>query len=143
MIGFFEAHGPSVGIFWTVEIGPGEAQLLTAGCLLEAAESYGDCLTFPDGHYEVWERWRNTNESDAGLRAVVRAFEYEDWPRGRIVFDRVKRRFVLYADRKLMQRETIAEIQKQFSLSAEHTTVEPDFHYQSNETPGPLSSARI
>jgi hypothetical protein len=65
--------------------------------------------------------------------------EYEDWPRGRIVFDRSKDRFVLYADRKLMLPATIARIQKQFSISAGRTMVETDLHYQSSEMPGPLS----
>jgi hypothetical protein len=52
MIGAFVAHGPSVGIFWVVEPGSGEPRLLTAGCSPEAAEPYGDFLTFPDGHYK-------------------------------------------------------------------------------------------
>ena len=64
---------------------------------------------------------------------------YEDWTRGRIVFDQSKDRFVLYADRKLMLPATTARIQKQFSISAEQTTVETDLHYQSSEMPGPLS----
>ena len=110
MIGAFAAYGPSVGIFWVVETGPGEARLLTAGCSLETAEPYGDFLTFADGHYEVWERWRNIKDHDPALRAVVRTFEYEDWPRGRIVFDQVKKHFILYADRKLMLPGTIAQI---------------------------------
>jgi hypothetical protein len=55
------------------------------------------------------------------------------------VFDQSKDRFVLYADRKLMLPATIARIQKQFSISAEQTTVETDLHYQSSEMPGPLS----
>jgi hypothetical protein len=42
--------------------------------------------------------------------AVVRTFEYEDWPRGRIVFDRLKERLILYADRKLMLAGTIAQV---------------------------------
>jgi hypothetical protein len=109
MIGAFEAKEPSVGIFWVVGTGPGNVRLLAVGCSLEAAEPYGDFLTFPEGHYEVWERWRNIKDRDAALRAVVRSFEYEDWPRGRIVFDQSKGRFILYADRKLMPLETIAD----------------------------------
>jgi hypothetical protein len=54
------------------------------------------------------------------------------------VFDRVKERFVLYADRKLMLPDTITRIQAWFALPAEKTVVETDFHYQSPETPGPL-----
>ena len=90
MIGCFEAEEPSVGIFWVVERRPRESRLLTAGCPLAAAEPYGDCLTFPLGHYEIWGQWRSTKNPDAVLRAVARTFEYEDWPRGRIVFDRGK-----------------------------------------------------
>jgi len=138
MIGCFEAKEPSVGIFWVVEPRPGEARLLTAGCSLAAAEPYGDCLTFADGHYEVWERWRKTNDPDAALRMIVRSFEYEDWPRGRIAFDLLKSHFVLYADRKLMLPDTMAQIRKRFSISADQATVVPDFHYQSHEMPGLL-----
>lgn len=35
---------PLVGIFWLVQTPKGEAQLLTAVCPLDQAESYGDCL---------------------------------------------------------------------------------------------------
>jgi hypothetical protein len=139
MIGDFVAEHPSVGIFWVVGIAPGETRLLAAGCPLEAAEPYGDFLTFPDGHYETWGRWRRTKDSDAALRALVRTFEYEDWPRGRIVFDRARERFVLYADRKLIQTNAIARIEKRFAISAEQVTVETDFHYQSRETPSLLA----
>jgi hypothetical protein len=71
------------------------------------------------------------------LRGVTRTYEYEDWPRGRIVFDRLKKRPILYVDRKLTLSGTVAEIRKRFSISADQTIVETDFHYQSHETPGP------
>jgi hypothetical protein len=132
----FQAAVPSVGIFWLVETTVGTTHWLTAGCSLEAAEPFGDFLTFDDGHYEVWERWRHTKDLDAPLRGLVRSYEYEDWPRGRIVYDRSKNRFTLYADRKLMKAETIARIREQFALPAELASVKSDFHYQSSETPG-------
>jgi len=138
MIGAFQAEGPSVGIFWVVETGPGQARLLTAGCSLEAAEPYGDFLTFPDGHYEVWSRWRTMKDADPSLRAVVRTTEYEVWPRGRIVFDRAAGHFILYADRKLMLPDTIAQIQKRFAMEGP-TKPATDFHYQSANRPAPLS----
>jgi hypothetical protein len=53
---------------------------------------------------------------DAALRAIVRSYEYEDWPRERIVFDRSRDLFVLYADRKLLTPATIARIETQFHL---------------------------
>jgi hypothetical protein len=72
----------------------GEARLLTADCPLDQAEPYGD-----PGHYETWAHWRGDRTLDPALRALVRAYEYEDWPRGRIVFDRLRDLFILYADR--------------------------------------------
>ena len=122
MIGADAADNPSVGIFWVVQTGSGAVHLLTVGCSLEAAEPYGDFLTFPDGHLEVWEQWRRAKDSVASLRATVRSFEYEEWPRGRIVFGQLKRPFVLYTDRKLLSPETIARIQKRFAIPAEKTT---------------------
>jgi hypothetical protein len=135
MTGTFVATAPSVGIFWLIETTAGATQWLTAGCSLQAAEPYGDFLTFPDGHYEVWERWRRRKDLDAELRSLVRTFEYEDWPRGRIVYDRSKKRFTLYADARLMKPEIIARIGERFALPTDITNVERDFHYQSSEMP--------
>ncbi len=61
------------------------------------------------------------------LRPLIRADEYEDWPRGRIIFDQSKDRLVLYADRKLMLPGTIAQIQKRFSISAGQRRWRPTF----------------
>ena len=132
-----EDASPLIGIFWMISGGEG-ARLLAASCKLDEAEPYGDCLTFGPGHYEVWQGWRRSRELDAAARAVVRAHEYEDWPRGRIVFDRAQDRFILYCDRKLMRPKTIEEIQQRFQLPADRTVVEADFHYQSRETPNLL-----
>jgi hypothetical protein len=111
------------------------ARRRSAGCPLDQAEPYGDCLTYGPGHYETWARRRRDQTVDPALRAIVRSYEYEDWPRGRIVFDRARDLFILYADRKLQTPETIAYIATQFHLPAERTEIQTDFHYQSKETP--------
>jgi hypothetical protein len=80
-------------------------------------------------------QWRRFRTVDPALRALVRSSEYEDWPRGRIVFDRARDLFVLYADRKLLTPAMIARIATQFHLPAERTEVQSDWHYQSTETP--------
>src|ERR1700730_4217859 len=49
---------------------------------------------------------------------VVRSYEYEDWPRGRIVFDRSRDLFILYADRKLLTLATIARVRNPISFAA-------------------------
>jgi hypothetical protein len=73
------------------------------------------------------ERFAVLRFTDPSSRALIRAHEYEDWPRGRIVFDQSKDLFVLYADRKLMLPGTIAQIQKQFSISAGQRRWRPTF----------------
>ena len=133
---------PHVGIFWLVQASNGEVRLLAAGCPLEQAEPYGDCLTYGSGHYETWAHWRRDRTMDPALRAIVRSSEYEDWPRGRIVFDRSRDLFVLYADLKLLTPATIARIATQFHLPAERTELQSDWHYQSNETPNRLGARR-
>jgi hypothetical protein len=128
---------PHLGIFWLVQAPNGEMTLLAAGCPLDQAEPYGDCLTYGPGHYETWTHWRR-DRTDPALRAIVQAYEYEDWPRGRIVFDRSRDLFVLYADRKLLTQATIAHIETQFHVPLERTEVKSDWHYQSTEKPNGL-----
>src|ERR1700730_1660334 len=53
---------------------------------------------------------------DLARRTLARSYKYEDWPRGRIVFDGARDLFVLYTDRKLLTPEMIARIQAQFHL---------------------------
>jgi hypothetical protein len=138
MTGIAQRETPHVGIFWVVQTSNGEARLLTTGCPLDQAEPYGDCLTYSPGHYETWAHWRRDRTVDPALRATVRSYEYEDWPRGRIVFDRSRDLFVLYADCKLLTPEMIARIATQFHLPAERTEITSDLHYQSTETPNGL-----
>jgi hypothetical protein len=131
---------PRVGIFWAVQTLDDGARLLTAGCPLDQAEAYGDCLTYGPGHYETWDHWRRDRPVDPVLCAMVWFYEYEDWPRGRIVFDRSRDQFILYADRKLLTPETIARIETHFHLPEDRTEVQSDLHYQSTETPNGLGT---
>ena len=104
---------------------------------------------FKESVYELHKReshgfspsvWRRDRKVNPALRAIVRSYEYEDWPRGRIVFDRSRDLFILYADRKLMTPATIARIETQFHVPEEHTEVQSDLHYQSTETPNGLGT---
>ena len=104
------------------------------------AEPYGNCLTYGRGHYETWTHWRRDRTVEPALRALVRSYEYEDWPRGRIVFDQSRDLFIIYADRKLLTPATIARLETQFQLPAERTEIQSDLHYQSNETPSMLGT---
>lgn len=92
----------AVGIFWAMQKPGSPTILLDHRCPLGAAEAYGDMLTCPHGHYELWERWRRASgEIPDAAKAFVAASEYEEWPRGRVVYDAVQQRFTCYADEKI------------------------------------------
>ena len=55
---------PHLGIFWLVQTSNGEVKLLAAGCPLDEAEAYGDCLTYSPGHYKTWAQWRRDKTVD-------------------------------------------------------------------------------
>jgi hypothetical protein len=62
---------PQLGIFWLVQMSNGEARLLAAGCPLDQAEPYGDCLTYGPGHYETWAQWRRDRTVDLQTTMIL------------------------------------------------------------------------
>jgi hypothetical protein len=123
-----------VGIFWGIP-GPDRSwAILTDATLLAQAELYGDFLTHPRGHYDVWAEWQSPRGAPDADRSNVKAIleqEYETFPRGRIVYHSKDRRFILYADRRLQQPHTIAAIASKFRLIAGTFDVRSDEHYRS------------
>ena len=126
---------PYVGIFWGVPDSDQNDQirLVVDRTPKEDAESYGDCLTHSRGHYEVWESWRRLGPKGLKLRGMpssIAFHEYEDFPRGRIVFDTISQTFVVYADARLQSRPIIEEIIQSFGLTGERISVRSDSHYR-------------
>lgn len=124
---------PSVGLFWGVPDG-GRLHLVTAMTPLAEAEPYGDALTDPRGHYELWEGWQQLGAAHLkaqGLPVTILSYEYEDCPRGRVVCDARSRRFTLFADRKLQTLPVLAELKRLFGLTSEMVVVRSDPHYRS------------
>ncbi|MFL5281335.1 MAG: hypothetical protein ACJ8AW_10130 [Rhodopila sp.] len=98
------ATTPSLGIFWAITGPDGRTRLLAHPCSLADAEPYGDNLTSPAAHYQTWEAWRRGRPKPpfALLAPIIARDEYEHWPRGRIVYEQPPKRFIIYADRKLL-----------------------------------------
>ena len=119
---------PAVGIFWRVD-----GVLVIDRSTLDNAEPYGDCITHAAGHYERWEEWRaltGARRASAGFPDCIASTEYDQWPRGRIVFETPLRRFVLYADRRLQQPAIIEALKIAFGLSGAEVIVRSDSHYR-------------
>jgi hypothetical protein len=100
---------------------------------LADAERYDQFLTHPGGHYEVWERWRSLGPVGLAKRGLPRQImwhEYEEFPRGRIVFDTEAGTFMIYADLRLQSPPWLQKITHAFSLDAQRTVVRSDAHYR-------------
>ncbi|MCJ2007957.1 hypothetical protein [Methylobacterium sp. J-092] len=119
---------PSVGIFWRVA-----GALVVDRTPLSRAEPYGDCLTHGPGHYEQWEAWQRLGVRglrEQGHPDAIRVSEYDEWPRGRVVYEVPSARFVLYADRRLQQLATLTALRTAFGLDAATVIVRGDPHYR-------------
>ena len=118
---------PAVGIFWLMD-----GVLVIDRSTLEEAEVYGDCLTHAAGHYERWQKWQ------AGAAAIlsmgypkrILSTEYDDWPRGRIVYEIPAQRFVLYADRRLQKPVVIDALKTAFGFNSVQVIIRSDPHYR-------------
>ena len=124
----------SVGIFWAVPV-PGGTQLATEASSLANAEPYGDKLTHPNGHYETWSDWQRLGSAGLarlGLPAAIAWHEYEDLPRGRVVFSVPDLAFTVYADRQLLEPVMQARILSAFRLPSTDTAWRTDPHYRTN-----------
>jgi hypothetical protein len=107
-----------VGIFWLVDGKP-----LIDSAPLSEAEPYGDHLTHPRGHAEVWEQCQRNG-------AVSPDFEYEEPPRGRVMYNAKTGRFTLLADKCILKRkELITKIKEELRLPKK-TTLGTDSHYR-------------
>lgn len=130
---------PSLGIFWAVTDPHGQTHLLAHPCALADGEAYGDCVTSPAAHYDTWEAWRRGRPKPPLplLAPIIARDEYEDWPRGRIVYEPASDRFVIYADRQLLTPLWLAQIKARFRLPPERTAGRSDLHYRSTRAIGP------
>ena len=118
-----------IGIFWLIPV-MGEVRLLAHTLALDKAETYGDCLTCPLSHIDAWEGTKRgvklLSPLDSQSRAVIATSEYEEWPRGRVVFEIVAQHHIAYAD---PQAFAYAEkIREMFQLP-ENTLFKTDLHW--------------
>ena len=70
---------PCVGIVWRVA-----DALVIDRSILREAEPFGDCLTHPVGHDELWEAWRRlgaTHLARRGLPSAIASSEYDVYAR--------------------------------------------------------------
>jgi hypothetical protein len=120
--------------------------LFTQQSALRDAESYGDCLTHPVGHYELWERLRALpflTLKKRGLPVEMKSTEYEHYPLGRVVYEKPSETFVIYADARLQVPEVVSKIMQAFQLEGQTiVNVRSGSHYRTRSTSRTAKSRR-
>lgn len=113
-----EKREPMVGIFWLIN-----GKLILDGVPVSSAERYGAVLGYPTGHVDYWAKLQRDG-------VVPVEVEYEEHPRGRVLYHAEKEEFVLLADKCiLLHKKAVCEVRRAFSLP-DSTVPETDCHYR-------------
>ncbi len=109
---------PRVGIVWLVR-----DKLLFDSTPLSEAEPYGDHLTHSRSHIKVWKQFQR-------LGKAPRESEYEEYPRGRVMYHPSPDEFTILADQCILSRkDLITQIKKELHLP-KNTKTGTDLHYK-------------
>ncbi len=109
---------PRVGIFWLVG-----KHLVLAGTPLARAESSGEFKNFLASHVDFWAELQRNG-------GVPREMEYEEPPRGRVVYNAMTQRFTLMADRCILRnKRLVGRIMRELGLPR-NTELLADSHYR-------------
>lgn len=123
----------NIGIFLVISEN-GHSRFLMDRLLVSQGERYGDAIT-QSGHYELWEQIQSESQNRS-LSRVPQWSEYEEWPRGRVIYNTREKIFIVYADRKLLTNKMKRAICAEFSLSISNTRYSADSHYISVRSVG-------
>lgn len=108
---------PKVGIFWVFR-----RRLLMAACPVEDGVECSGAIDSRHDHVDYWKVLQRRHPE-------LRALEYEQVPRGRVVFFQSDQRFCVYLDERLRTPALQQRVRKAFDLPASRTRFESDPHY--------------
>jgi hypothetical protein len=110
---------PMVGIFWLFK-----GELIFDVTPVSSAEPYGECVGHANSHIAFWSELQHA-------RAIPWDVEYEDPPRGRVVFNLKTKQFIVYADRCIRAKpDAMRKIFRDFSLPTDSAVITSDGHYR-------------
>ena len=110
-------HDPKVGIFWLIA-----KRLIVDSTSVSRAEDYNNCKTYARSHLEFWQ--------DLTRAGAIVEGDYEEHPRGRIVYNTRTRQFTIYADKCIIRKKAVVrEIMREMNLPT-RTKISTDPHYR-------------
>ncbi len=108
---------PYVGIFFLVG-----GKLVFEATRFSEAGTYAHCKIHEGDHVHYWDKLLRDG-------AVLNS-EYDEYPRGRVVFDTKIAQFTIYADRCILaNKRLVAKITRELNLPM-NTKIETDPHYR-------------
>jgi|ERR1700722_12739267 len=110
---------PSIGIFWVVG-----KRLLIDSTPVAKAEDYADFKIHGADHYTIWEKFKQMGE-------VAQELEYDDVPRGRVMYNPKTDKYLLLADRCILKNPSLLNrIEAKMNLPDKKTDLDSDAHYR-------------
>ena len=108
---------PRVGIFWIFK-----GKLLKSETALDGGAEYGDVVHSQHDHIDYWPVLRGQNPE-------LKQLEYEDVPRGRVMYFKQTKKFRVLMDKVLHTPQNKQLLLKAFNLPKARTTFGTDPHY--------------
>jgi hypothetical protein len=112
-----KALAGKVGIFWVFE-----GKLLAAPFVLADGVEYGDAINGATDHVHYWPKFH-------GAHPALRYLEYQEVPRGRVLFMKPTQEYHVYMDKTLFKPRIKQAITAEFDLQTSTTTFLLDPHY--------------
>ena len=102
-----------IGPFFFV---PQWKRIIYNACVIDKGECRADKYDNPYGHEQLWDDHFSNGD-------------YINYPRGRVVYDSVNKKAVIYIDKCINKPVMIAKIKELFEIDIQ-CVVKYDFHYQ-------------
>jgi hypothetical protein len=90
---------------------------------IENGLNYGDFIIAHEAHYETWETLKKQNK-------VPKESEYDDIPRGRVLYNRVQKRYKVFTGKWITKAIKLI-ISSEFKLPKTGVIWDTDEHYDS------------
>ena len=114
-----KAGVPQVGIIFLVK-----GKLWIDSTPVTEAEGYAHFKIHERDHHQYWGQLQR-------MKAVPAEVEYDEVPRGRVVYDTQTRKYTLYLDRCILKnKKLVSRIMAEMNLPFEKTETNTDSHYR-------------
>lgn len=110
-----------VGIFWWHR-----GRLLVAAVALENGDETEWVIDSPVNHVHHWPKFQR-------LHPELRQLEYEEVPRGRVLFTKETKMFCVYMDLRLHQARIKTALRRTFGLTGRRVRFATDPHYTTDK----------